>query len=500
MVRSSVVGLTVLGVLALLAFSCGSDSDSCRGAECAASGGMGGLAGADGGGTTSEGGGGDVHGDGGTGDVDSGGAPGSGPGGGAGEASSAAGAGAESAGGAAGEAGAAGAPHCDTLLRGHVLAPSGTFPIYNAAVYVPTTELQPMVDGTPVGRCPLTLSGSPAGTALTEADGSFELTARLPPSATEVRVVAEIGKWRREITVPIEACGENELSDVLLPSRRSQDGHLPKIALTTGGGDTLECLLRKIGIDDSEFTPSTGDGRVHLYGGAGGTSKFDIPLGSENFAAANTLWSSATALGSYDLVVLSCEGAQHPETKPQSALDAVAAYLAEGGRVFGSHWHNYWIEKGPPPMPTVANFNFATDLGNVNATIATSFPKGVAFAAWLADRVGTPGSLKIIGAKHTVDSVNAGAQSWVSTSAAMGASSVQMFSFNTPVGAAVANQRGRYIHTDMHTNNGDTVAPFPRGCTSSTLTPEELASAFAWFDLSTCILPDGEAPVAPAPN
>ena len=41
------------------------------------------------------------------------------------------------------------------------------------------------------------------------------------------------------------------------------------MAFATGDVDALECVLRKIGIDDSEFTEPTGTGRVHIYTGNG---------------------------------------------------------------------------------------------------------------------------------------------------------------------------------------------------------------------------------------
>ena len=32
------------------------------------------------------------------------------------------------------------------------------------------------------------------------------------------------------------------------------------------------------------------------------------------------------------------------------------------GRVFASHWHNYWFERGPAPWPAIANFDHQEDL------------------------------------------------------------------------------------------------------------------------------------------
>ena len=69
----------------------------------------------------------------------------------------------------------------------------------------------------------------------------------------------------------VAACQDNPIADadhslLRLPANQSE-GHLPKIALATGHSDALDCLLRKIGIADSEFTPDSGNGRVSMFVG-----------------------------------------------------------------------------------------------------------------------------------------------------------------------------------------------------------------------------------------
>src|SRR4029453_390693 len=89
------------------------------------------------------------------------------------------------------------------------------------------------------------------------------------PAGDNVPLVIQAGKWRRQIVIPhVNACADTAITDfdqTRLP-RMHAEGHMPKIALTTGNGDALECLLRKVGIYDVEFTPETGTGRVNFYG------------------------------------------------------------------------------------------------------------------------------------------------------------------------------------------------------------------------------------------
>jgi hypothetical protein len=61
--------------------------------------------------------------------------------------------------------------------------------------------------------------------------------------------------------------------------------------------------------------------------------------------AATKLWANVDSLKKYDLVLLACEGDQNAAQKPATSLQAMYDYTKVGGRVFASHWHNYWLER-----------------------------------------------------------------------------------------------------------------------------------------------------------
>ncbi|MGZ5970067.1 MAG: carboxypeptidase-like regulatory domain-containing protein [Polyangiales bacterium] len=385
-----------------------------------------------------------------------------------------------------------------TTVSGVVHDPAGKVPLYNVVVYVPNAKPAPLVSGASCDKCADALSGSPIVVTLTDTNGKFSLPD--VPVGKDIPLVIQAGKWRRQITIPsVAECTDTPITDAdqtRLP-KSSLEGDIPKIALATGGADPLECLLRKIGVVDDEFGGAGSAARVHLYQGAGGAGSF---ASGTKMTAATTLWGKVDTLKTYDLVLLACEGDQNPGEKPAAALQAMFDYTTIGGRVFASHWHNYWLEKGPAPWPNTAEFDHQPDLADpFTAKIDTTFPKGSALAEWLVNVGGskTKGSLVIKAAQHTVNGVKPGTQRWIYSDTP---NSTQYFTFNTPIGVKPEDQCGRVVFSDIHVSSGDTVGkPFPNGCTTKDLSPQEKALEFMLFDLSSRVC-DDKAPPEPPPR
>ena len=407
-----------------------------------------------------------------------------------------------------------------TTIRGTVYDPAGKVPLYNVVVYVPSAPLDPLPStGATCDQCGGTVSGSPIVTTLTDAKGEFVLDN--VPAGTNIPLVMQVGKWRREVTLPsVPSCVDTTLTDrnlTRLP-RNQGEGSIPRIAITTGGADPLECLPRKIGLDDAEFTTAGGAGRVQLFTGGGWTDAQSVAHpaaaafasslnGGAAFAPAGPLWGSSATLKQYDIVLMACEGELNDTSKPVAARQALYDYENAGGRVFASHWHRYWFSDGPAPVPSVGTWMDRIDpaAAGVIATgsVNTSFPKGEALKEWLVN-VGastTPGELPIKDSKHNLDATNpAEAEQWITmpNPNAGNQTAVEYMTFNTPIDQPVAAQCGRVVYSDLHVSSGDvTGKPFPSGCITTELSPQEKALEFMLFDLSSCVQSDNVAPIIP---
>ena len=394
-------------------------------------------------------------------------------------------------------------PGTKTTVSGTVYDPAGKNPLYNVIVYVPNAPVDPFKPGISCDKCGALTTGAPVVTTLTGSDGTFVLED--VPVGQNIPLVMQIGKWRRQIVIPAVAkCTETKLADkdqTRLPKNHTE-GDIPHIAITTGGCDAFECLLRNIGIDDSEFTDPTGSGRIHLYQGAGGAT-----IGGATFKGA-TLWSDATKLHNYDVMINSCECSEAAGDKPGPSLQNVADYATQGGRMFATHYHYYWIKDGPSAsgFPATASWLASEGFGSASMTtdVNMTFPKGKAFAEWLVTTGAstTLGKLAVTSARYNATAASAPSVEWL-TGANAGTRALMHYTFNTPVGVPEDQQCGKVLFSDFHVIEGNVGSSrdFPAECTALTsMTPQQKALEFMLFDLSSCIQKDTDPPKPPPPR
>lgn len=384
----------------------------------------------------------------------------------------------------------------ETSVSGTVFAPNGTLPLFGVTVYVPNTDPGFFTDGVKCTRCENMLPGDPITQTLSDTSGKFTLTG--VPTGENIPLIITIGKWRRQVRIPhVSDCTETTIpaEQTSLPKRKTE-GEMPKIAIATGSCDALECLARKLGIADSEFTNDQGDGRVHLYTSNGASRTVTNQL----FSPAASLWGSVDKLRQYDLTMFSCECSRQAAQKPQSAMDALKAYADLGGRVFLSHYHSVWISgenatHAPPVWPTIATCS-ADDFPSSTSGVIDQVnnPRGAAFASWMQSVQASTGQgqFTINETRRTCTSLdNTKAERWVYLQSGS-EELIQNFQFTTPNEIAKEDRCGKVVFSDMHVASGSsssTSTPFPNGCSAGQLSAQEKALAFMFFDIASCVGP-----------
>lgn len=385
-----------------------------------------------------------------------------------------------------------------TSISGTVYMPNGTLPLPNVRVYVPNETLAP-VPAPPVhARCDEVSSGNPIAMTVSAANGTFTLSN--VPAGVNFTAVIQAGKWRRQIPVPsFPACTNTALAATQTRLPRSlEDGDIPRIAIATGSADSLECVMRKTGVVDSEFGVGGSAASIQLYN-SNGTSHFDSAHGGAAFGPATTgLWGSEAMLSAHDDVLLACEGSPLSTSKPATALQAMKDYADAGGRVYMGHWQNYWLQANAASWVNLATWNngLPSPANPITATVDTSHPQGAVLSAWLtaANATATPGVIIVEQPKHTLISIDEDiARRRLYNDNVDGVASVQLFSSTLPVEATPSAQKGRLIFSDMHPALGDSSQPssaFPSGgCTTpvTTIKPQDAALLYAIFDLERCV-------------
>ncbi len=377
---------------------------------------------------------------------------------------------------------------CDsgtTSISGKVVA--GTLPqygtpdpVYNALVYVPNAKVQAFPAGVTCSQCGGEVSGDPLVETQTAADGTFTLLN--VPVGTNIPLVIQLGRWRRQITIPAVApCTNTALTaDQTRLPRNKSEGDIPLTAIATGSADALECVLLKMGVDQAEFTIPGGGGRVNMYVSNGADDGPNTP-------AAEDLWSSPTTLATYDQILLPCEG--QPIDKAAGDQQNLINYTSAGGRVFTTHYGYTWLYNDAPFSQTANWAPSTTAFTSQAGTIDTSTKTGTEFATWLGDvgALSAPDQITLEATRFDVTSVNAPSEQFIYVPSPQ---QTLQFDFFTPVGSPTTQQCGRVTYSDFHvidqTPTTQTLT-FPAECTTTPMTAQEKALEFMLFNLASCV-------------
>ncbi len=390
-----------------------------------------------------------------------------------------------------------------TTISGTVYDPRTTnaLPLPNVLVYATTNPVAALPSGV---QC-LTYQAptNVVSYAYSAVDGTFTL-GNIPENASYT-IVIQAGKWRRQF--PNEAVGATPLTGLSLnmPADHTQ-GDIPMIAIVTGSVDAAECVLHDMGIANTEFTDDNGTvnlgGHIHLYRG-GGNPGAEINSATPTESA---LTGNPTTLSNYDMVMFPCQGGQYVQAS--GPLTNLMDYANAGGRLFTTHYSYVYLDPNPPmdaQFAPVANWTTTAEQSIVSgvATVNTDFSDGATLAQWLqnsgATVTGTGNQIQVNTLRTDVSTVIPPTQSWLTlnsgSSPTQSGNPVMQMTFNTPVGAAAANQCGRVMFNDYHvvTPIAGANQVYPAECPTTTPTSTQLAQQemleYALFDLSTFVQP-----------
>ena len=408
-----------------------------------------------------------------------------------------------------------------TTISGTVFDPAGKNPLNNVVVFAPrdVTQLPTIRQGTNTCNTCDTPIGDYFAATVSDAKGHFSLSDI--PTGTDVPFVAQTGKWRYVFRVTTKDCANTAVTDgVARLPRNHMEGDMPQMALLTGSADNLGCFLSGIGIANSEFTAPHGGGRLDIYKGLGnGAPGVTGGTAGDCTTSSCPLWQSRSSLEAYDIVLLACEGGEHGETKPQSALTAMHDWLGEGGKAFATHYHYYWFEDGPADFKSVATWGNAGFLdpaiGAGNYNINTGFAGGTTFDQWLGNvgALNADGTIALTNVAASINTVNAPTLEWISGGGSIGDSGpidpTKYMSFGTPIGGVAVTSDGgetprsycgKAVVTDLHAGGTKpTKGDLPGSCGTPDLSAQEKALEFLFFDLAACVRDETVPQMMPPP-
>ncbi len=227
----------------------------------------------------------------------------------------------------------------DTVLTGRLFAPNGHDPVPGAFVYVPNLGLPEFPVGVACDLC-----GDIAGAATstqTAYDGTFTLGK--VPAGDQIPVVFQLGRFRRVVNMTVAPCQtqsppkDTGVDGVRLPKRDAElDGNdsVPKIALATGDWDQIECVLKRMGLEQFD-----------LYDDRGGAPP-------PTKGTLEQLLTDPAKLQGYNILVVNCTNNQFESVVGQAQVKKnLFDFVSKGGRLYATDWAYDIVDQIPQFTP-----------------------------------------------------------------------------------------------------------------------------------------------------
>jgi hypothetical protein len=260
-----------------------------------------------------------------------------------------------------------------TDLSGTVLAPSETFPIPGALVYVTDGDGSVIPDNVFCYDCE-----DMTGKKWTLSDAAGEWTLEDVPAGVH-NIVTRKGFFQRqrELVVTGDATQDVPPGYTTLPPAASDDGldQIPNYAVLLNWYDRSEDLLAKLGIaelgGDGHFVP--------------GTEQFDVYNDAETASSAvgssSMIFSSQEYLEHYHMVFFPCICST---LSASDYIDMLRDYVAAGGKLYGSCWASQWAEFPFPAMIEFHGSDTVYNAGNIGSYSTTAVIESPEMRDWLS--------------------------------------------------------------------------------------------------------------------
>ena len=227
-----------------------------------------------------------------------------------------------------------------TGIAGRVFAPNGLDPVPKATVFVPAGAIKDFPAQVSCDLC--NDIGAAIASTQTGVDGFFQLTG-IPPGKG-IPVVIQLGRFRRVVTVDVEPCNivilptDAAVKGTRLPKKNAEfspHDSVPKIAVATGDYDQIECVLKRMGIN-----------QIDLFNDRGG---IETP---PTLGALSTLLGDRNKLLGYNILVVNCTNNEFESLVANPTIrQNLAAFVGMGGRLYATDWAYDSIEQIPEFAP-----------------------------------------------------------------------------------------------------------------------------------------------------